>query len=312
MKIKSVLMMATVAGAMILAGCSSDNDNIQGEDVSNTPITFITDVNSVQTRAGYASGTLAEDSFGLFLTTEGATDDDRFNVSNREMTYTDGAWTAPADASQLFWKNNTATVSYIAYVPYNAAALDGTAVHTAYPLSVSAEQTDANIKAADFLYVNGTTTGAVSGTSGIALAFNHKLTQFKLALTKGTAMDADVTFTSVKLSGCCGLATTINLTDGTVATTPTDAQTSTISMLKNSDAEFECILVPQTFTSTLKVKITASNGSVYCYISNETLPFNSGNTYTLPLTVGRDKVTLGTITATSWGTGNETSQLATN
>lgn len=299
MRTKNLLMMAAVAVAMTLGSCSN-NDEVEVVDVSNTPINFITSINQAQTRAGHAAGTLTGGSFGLFVTTE-ATTDTRFNTSNRNMTYTDGAWSAPANAAQLLWKDNSTNVNYIAYMPYNEAAYTNNTINTAYPLSTTETQTEETINAEDFLYVIGTTTGSASA-NGIALAFNHKLSQFKITLTKGTELAEGVTISSVKLDACCNLATTINLTDGTVATTPTDTQNSTISLLKNSETEFECILVPQTFTNKLKVVITDSNSKTYMYISNETLTFTSGKTYTLPLTVGRDKVTAGSFTAAPWGT----------
>lgn len=291
------MMMAAIAAILVLSSCNNDQE-IPVVDVSNTPINFITNINSSNTRAGHDSGTLTEGSFGLYLVTVGADrNDPRFNTANREMTYVDGAWTSPEGATQLLWKDNNTVIAYKAYTPYIAAMPDDYRVN---PLSVPAEQTAANIKAADFLYTIGNTTGAISGTTGIALNFEHKMAQLKVTLKKGTELADALTFTKVELQECASLATTINMIDGTVAA-PTDAQTNTISMLKNSETEFECILVPQTFASNLVVKITDSNGVAYYYSNNETLPFNSGRTYTLPLTVGRDVVETGGFTANSWG-----------
>lgn len=306
MRTKNLLMMAAVA-TTVLTACTS-NDELEVVDVSNTPINFITSINQAQSRAGYDGTNVTTGSFGLFVTTTDDADDDRYNATNRQVSYSDSKWSIAGD--QLLWKNNTVNVSYTAYMPYSAGAISSNAINTAYPLTVETEQTDANIKAADFLYVTGSTTGSASGTNGIALAFNHKLSQFKIKLTKGTELESEVTISSVQLNKCCHVATTINLNNGTVGTA-TAPQTSTITMLKNSELEYECILVPQTFTNSLQVVITASDDKTYVYTSNETLTFTSGKTYTLPLTVGRDKVTAGTFTAATWGTPVEGGNLET-
>ena len=285
-----------VAALMITSSCSNDQDSPAGIDVSNTPIKFITNVSNPGTRAGHTTSALEAGSFGLYIETSNTLiDDTRFNTANRKMTYTDGAWVAPEGATQLLWKDNTSAVNYTAYMPYDETIEN----KASYAISVEANQTSENIKAADFLFAQGATTGGESGENGIAIAFEHKLSLFKIVLKKGTELANEITFTSVTLTQCCGLTTTINLNNGTVASF-SGVQDQTISLLNSDESTFECILVPQTFDNWLTVDITASNGIVYRYNSNETLAFSSGNAYTLPLTVGRDKVESGEFTITAW------------
>ena len=78
-----------------------------------------------------------------------------------------------------------------------------------------------------------------------------------------------------------------------------------------ANEKYECILVPQTFSRSLKVEITDKNGKVYTFTSNEDLTFASGEQYTLNLTVGRDKVTTGTISAESWDNEQQGGDLVT-
>lgn len=302
MRTKTIVAMAVLA-SVTLVGCNNDNDNeLEVDRVKDTPMTFVTSVNQPATRAGYEKGELPEEAiFGLTITTPSETDK-RFTQMNKKMEYATDKWIEKVEATKLLWKSSETTVTYIAYVPYSAEAVnadaDGT-FKTDYPVTVPADQTTAaTIKAADFLYTTGTATGSES-TTGIPLAFKHTLSQFKITLAKGSELADGVTFTTVELTSCCALAATIDLANGIL--TPAAAGNSTITLLGNAGkTAFECILVPQTFTNTLVVTITDSDDKKYVYTSNETLPFASGKTYTLPLTVGRDKVIPGTITAAPW------------
>ena len=129
-----------------------------------------------------------------------------------------------------------------------------------------------------------------------------------MTLTKGSELEDGVTFTSVKLSNCA-TTTTVNLTDGTTGTA-TNSQTITL-YAATANEQYECILVPQTFNQNLKVEITDNNGKVYTFTSNKDLTFASGEEYTLNLTVGRDKVTTGTISADPWGEEQQGGDLVT-
>ena len=251
------------------------------------------------TRAGYEQGALTEGSFGLYLTTEGTNSDERYNCTNREVKY-DNGWTI--QGGQLLWKSNDATVTYYAYLPYTGTV--GNAASYAFTVKTD-QSSDSNVKASDLLY-----TGQQPATPGTALDINfqHALSKLNVTLTKGSELEDGVTFTSVKLSNCA-TTTTVNLTDGTTGTA-TNSQTITL-YAATANEQYECILVPQTFNQNLKVEITDNNGKVYTFTSNKDLTFASGEEYTLNLTVGRDKVTTGTISADPWGEEQQGGDLVT-
>ena len=212
----------------------------------------------------------------------------------------DNGWTI--QGGQLLWKSNDATVTYYAYLPYTGTVSDA----TNYAFTVQTDQsTEDNVKASDLLC-----TGQQPATPGTALdiTFKHALSKLNVTLKKGSELDEGVTFKSVKLSNCA-TATTVNLTDGTTDTT-TKSQTITLYAATENE-QYECILVPQTFNQTLKVEITDNNGKVYTFTSNKELTFASGEEYTLNLTVGRDKVTTGTISADPWGEEQQGGDLVT-
>ena len=298
---KKANILATAALATLLAACSNDSDVLNTPDYADTPIGLNVNVGPMATRAGYEQGALTEGSFGLYLTTQDTEGDERYNCTNREVRYESG-WTIQGE--QLLWKSNDATVTYYAYLPYTGIVSDA----TNYAFTVQTDQsTEDNVKASDLLC-----TGQQPATPGTALDINfqHALSKLNVTLTKGSELEdgQNLTFTSVTLSNCA-TATTVNLTDGTTDTA-TKSQTITLYAATENE-QYECILVPQTFNQTLKVEITDNNGKVYTFTSNKNLTFASGKQYTLNLTVGRDKVTTGTISAKSWGEEQQGGDLVT-
>lgn len=297
---KKANILATAALATLLAACSNDSDVFNTPDYADTPIGLNVNVSPMATRAGYEQGALTEGSFGLYLTTEGTNSDERYNCTNREVRYESG-WTIQGE--QLLWKSNDATVTYYAYLPYTGTVSDA----ANYAFAVQTDQnSDSNVKASDFLC-----TGTQTATAGTALDINfqHALSKLNVTLTKGSELEEGLIFTSVRLSNCA-TATTVNLTDGTTGNTTNSGQTITLYAATPNE-QYECILVPQTFAQSLKVEITDNNGKVYTFKSDNELTFSSGKQYTLNLTVGRDKVTTGTISAESWGSEQQGGDLVT-
>ena len=297
---KKINMVATAALATLLAACSNDSDVFNTPDYADTPIGLNVNVSPMATRAGYEQGALTEGSFGLYLTTEGTNSDERYNCTNREVKY-DNGWTI--QGGQLLWKSNDATVTYYAYLPYTGTVSDA----ANYAFTVKTDQSnESNVKASDFLC-----TGTQTATAGTALDINfqHALSKLNVTLTKGSELEDGVTFTSVKLSNCA-TKIVVNLLEGTFGNTTNSGQTITL-YATTENKQYECILVPQTFAQSLKVEITGNNGKVYSFKSDKELTFSSGKQYTLNLTVGRDKVTTGTISAESWGEEQQGGDLVT-
>lgn len=297
---KKANILATAALATLLAACSNDSDVFNTPDYADTPIGLNVNVGPMATRAGYEQGALTEGSFGLYLTTEGTNSDERYNCTNREVKY-DNGWTIQGE--QLLWKSNDATVTYYAYLPYTGTVSDA----ANYAFTVQTDQSnESNVKASDLLC-----TGQQTATPGTALDINfqHALSKLNVTLTKGTELEDGLTFTSVKLSNCA-TEFVVNLLEGTIVKTTNSGQTITL-YATTENKQYECILVPQTFAQSLKVEITDNNGKVYTFTSNKDLTFASGEQYTLNLTVGRDKVTTGTISAESWDNEQQGGDLVT-
>lgn len=300
---KKANILATAALATLLAACSNDSDVLNTPDYADTPIGLNVNVGPMATRAGYDNTNLTGSSFGLYLTTEGTNSDERYNCTNREVKY-DNGWTI--QGGQLLWKSNDATVTYYAYLPYTGTVGDA----ASYAFTVKTDQSNENnVKASDLLWTGGRQ-DATAGTA-LDINFQHALSKLNVTLKKGSELEdgQNLTFTSVKLSNCA-TATTVNLTAGTAGTATNSGQTITLYATTPNE-KYECILVPQTFNQTLKVEITDNNGKVYTFTSNKDLTFASGEEYTLNLTVGRDKVTTGTISAESWDNEQQGGDLVT-
>ena len=298
---KKANILATAALATLLAACSNDSDVLNTPDYADTPIGLNVNVGPMATRAGYDNTNLTGSSFGLYLTTEGTNSDERYNCTNREVRYESG-WTIQGE--QLLWKSNDATVTYYAYLPYTGIVSD--AANYAFAVQTDQNSDESNVKASDLLW-----TGQQTATPGTALDINfkHALSKLNVTLTKGSELEDELTFTSVKLSNCA-TEIVVNLFEGTFGNTTNSGQTITMYATTENE-QYECILVPQTFAQSLKVEITDNNGKVYTFTSNKDLTFASGEEYTLNLTVGRDKVTTGTISAESWGSEQQGGDLVT-
>ena len=300
---KKTNILATAALATLLAACSNDSDVFNTPDYADTPIGLNVNVGPMATRAGYEQGALTEGRFGLYLTTEGTNSDERYNCTNREVRYESG-WTIQGE--QLLWKSNDATVTYYAYLPYTGTVSD--AANYAFAVQTDQNSDESNVKASDLLC-----TGQQTATPGTALDINfkHALSKLNVTLTKGSELELEdgLTFTSVKLSNCA-TEIVVNLLEGTIVKTTNSGQTITLYATTENE-QYECILVPQTFAQSLKVEITDNNGKVYTFTSNKDLTFASGKQYTLNLTVGRDKVTTGTISADPWGEEQQGGDLVT-
>lgn len=298
---KKANILATAALATLLAACSNDSDVFNTPDYADTPIGLNVNVGPMATRAGYEQGALTEVSFGLYLTTQDTEGDERYNCTNREVKYESG-WTI--QGGQLLWKSNDATVTYYAYLPYTGTVSDA----ANYAFTVQTDQSNENnVKASDLLWTGGRQ-DATPGTA-LDINFKHALSKLNVTLTKGSELEDGVTFKSVTLSNCA-TKIVVNLLEGTIVKTTNSGQTITLYATTENE-QYECILVPQTFAQSLKVEITDNNGKVYTFTSNKDLTFASGEEYTLNLTVGRDKVTTGTISADPWGSEQQGGDLVT-
>lgn len=296
---KRIKTIALATMAILAVGC--DNSDL-GESVhhsmADTPILFSAGIHSLTTRSGHGAGTLESGEFGLFLSTDG-TSDNKYNASNLKVTGTNGTW---VPEQTLLWKSDTAKVGYTAYLPYKEG------VSTEYPIAVSPVQTAGTILAEDLLYTSATGITAKDNPNGIGLEFKHKLTQLKVVLTKATEVEGDIEVTGVQL-GDCMLDGSLDITAGTV-TTGTDKGSVSMYGAKSSETAaftdtWEALLVPQDLALKITIKLGSdANQRIFQYTSSGVpFGFTEGTSNILKLTIGKDKVIMGGISAREWNEG---------
>ena len=162
--------------------------------------------------------------------------------------------------------------------------------------------------AEDVLYASGENLKAEDCTDGISLSFKHKMSQLKVVLTKATELEENVEVTGVQISKCPSLGI-MDLETGEL--TCIDSITADMQMYGTkvpADHAFtntwEALLFPYTFSQgAFKVTVTVGSGMdtrSFLYTAPREVVMEGGTSYTLNLTVGRNKVIPGGITASEW------------
>lgn len=299
--------------AAIVAGCSSDEAlTPQVDNLKDTPITVSAGVEGMKTRAGY--GTDATDdtqsvlpaTFYLGIDQTG----DDYDYPNMLMTKAEEG-NAYTPESQLLWAGGTENVTVTAAT----FPLDG-----AQTLTVLADQSTAEgVTGSDHLLMTGKE--VAPSAEGISVEFSHLMSKVLLTITLGDEFNeaenpfTDVTFKGTVASnsytagtGWAEIAADATATD---ITPLCNAYTAPATDKPNATAGYEVVLLPQT--------VAAGGFSVQFNVGDRTFKWTSasdvtlagGYEYTLALTAGKDKVTLGGITASKWTTSATGSDLKT-
>lgn len=292
--------LAFAAAAFMLASCSNKEDfTPQVDHLKDTPITVTASVAELTTRAGYDNDNMP-DKFYLSIDQTGETYD-YFNVlmtkATDANTYTTTSILLWADGS----KNATVTAATF--------SLDG-----AQTLAAQANQSTVDgVKASDHLLMAKKTVS--SSDDGIHVVFSHLMSKVILTITLGSEFNetenpiSDVTFKGTVASngytvgtGWATIADDVTTTDITPFCNDYTAPTTDTP---KATAEYEVILVPQTVAAndfTVQFNI---GDRPFVWTSPSEIKLESGYKYTLALTAGKDKVTLGGITAEPWTTPTE-------
>lgn len=275
MKMKSLL--GIVLSLSILQSCQNDETNIIQNEVNNKGITFSSIIDDAQNSRAYDTSWEANDVIGVFMlansdknvldknipyvTSKG---DGYFVSQNRPIYYPDGA------------------VDFIAYYPYSEAIIN----HTNYPIDLS-NQTKQN--AIDLMTAVNLTNRELGSTQG-NLQFKHLLAKLVLNLesTSGSSLKGiKASISGLKVKG------TANLSDGSI--TPSGEATDFSLYINEEATQAEAILLPQTLSGKLKIKLelngqskeieTEISGSIekgYKYIYNVNVNYQGGEITTDP------------------------------
>ena len=293
-----IIFWTMAAMAFLLASCAGEEEvTTPADSLKGKPINVDVLVSDIKTRAGYDTKNLPT-KFYLTIDQEGAESD----YTNVVMKYEEGKWVAYAsDAADaptvdMIWANATGTITV------KAATFSLSSTST--PLKALTDQSTADgIKASDHLYYSSNAvTPSENGT--ISIPFDHIMSKLEITVTLRTQYGASETN---PITSAIGSATSATYSPTGATTWSTLSDVSDISLYSSGSysateriATYEAILIPQTIdANTFEVKVTIGTKS-YTWTSASAVTFEGGKKYTLDLTLGKDELTLNTISVSNW------------
>ena len=278
---------AMAIAALALAACDKNNDDFTVDNLKDTPITIASaGVEELTTRAiadGKLVGTADENATMSIFITGGS--EAKYNATNVKWEHDRTGW--DSETSVLYEGTNSSQKIY-ACSPFDANAASGSVTVTA------SEQTDWLVA----------TEKRVTSNS-MALTMTHALTKLVLEPTYGTEL-TDPTISSVEVGGMYASGT-LKISDNTWSNCGT--ANATLPM-----ANKEVLVIPMEECESFPITITMADSRTFKTTISLTSVDNmleAGIQYNIALQVGQDKVTLGGITASSWGTPVDGGELET-
>ena len=258
------------------------------DSLKDTPITIasagvaelttrvITDDNKLE---GITDGEFVD--MGVFVTGGSA---DKYNATNMHWQHDGDHWDC---TKTVLFEGASSQQKIYAYSPFFFDSTGSIAVN-------ASEQKD---------WLVATATDLTS--SVVNLTMTHALTKLVLKPTFGTELTSQ-TITSVKVEGMYASGT-LNVSDNTWSDLP---EANTILAMANN----ELLVIPMESCTSLPITITMEDARVFKTTINLATVENmleAGVQYNIKLQIGQDKVTLGEITASSWGSPVDSGQLET-
>ena len=218
---------------------------------------------------------------GVFVTGGSA---DKYNATNMHWQHDGDHWDC---TRTVLFEGASSQQKIYAYSPFFFDSTGSIAVN-------ASEQTDWLVASATDLT-----------SSVVNLTMTHALTKLVLKPTFGTELTSQ-TITSVKVEGMYASGT-LNVSDNTWSDLP---EANTILAMANN----ELLVIPMESCTSLPITITMEDARVFKTTINLATVENmleAGVQYNIALQIGQDKVTLGEITASSWGSPVDSGQLET-
>lgn len=313
MRINTSIFILTVLAAAAI-GCNKTS----APEAPFDPVVRVSPEVAPQTRGSYTTENLKE--FDLLIHSENS----KYSYKNTKFTKnTEGEW---EPTSQMLWEGKDKGFKFLAVAPPLTTSGHSITDDPIFEFTVEPVQT-AESTASDLLWAghgmsNDITPSDENYFAGgkLKFQFTHALTLLKVQLTLGTEFNHDGVpennpVSELKIGGFrptvkIAYAAWSPIGDATEIQAYQSAWTKVEDKNQNCVAVFECIVVPQGMNEFTVNFICA--GKPYTYTANlGSYQFESGNSYTLPLTVGKDEVIAGDITANPWTDGG-TSDMETD
>ena len=286
------------AMAFLLASCAGEEEvTTPADSLKGKPINVDVLVSDIKTRAGYDTDNLPT-KFYLTIDQNG----ENYDYTNVVMKNEEGKWVAyesddeKADKKEMIWANSTDNITV------KAATFSLSSASTT--LNALTDQSKAEgIKASDHLYYfSDAVTPSENGT--ISIPFNHIMSKLEITVTLRTQYGDSETN---PITSAIGSATNATYSHAVATPWSTPSDVSDISLYSSGSysatertATYEAILIPQNIAeNTFGVTVTIGDKS-YTWKSANAVKFEGGKKYTLNLTLGKDELTLNTISVSSW------------
>ncbi len=224
-------------------------------------------------------------------------------------------------AKQMLWADATSPVVATALYLANSAetVLSADKYINAEINVVKNQTTEDAVKQCDYLYMPAATIYPTTDNGAVNVAFKHLMAKLNIMLYMGTEFNVnpgtDVNpVTEIKINGVStkkmfdALSNSWKDAAGNTATEvmPYCAQYSAGSgLIKRATATYEAILIPETIEpGTFGLSITV-NGKTYNWTSEQAIWLESNYSYSIPVTVGKNFVSVGNVQVAEWNAGAE-------
>ena len=289
------------AMAFLLASCAGEEEvTTPADSLKGKPINVDVLVSDIKTRAGYDNTSLPK---MFYLSID--QNDPKYDYTNVVMKYEGDTWVAyesdaeNAEKKQLLWEGSEGNVTV------TAATFSLSSASTT--LNALTDQSKAEgIKASDHLYYSSNAVKP-SENGTISIPFDHIMSKLEIKVTLRTQYGASETnpITSAIAFGSATSATYSHAEE-----TPWSNYNSAVSDISlcpsgsysaaERTATYEAILIPQTIdANTFGVKVKIGD-KTYTWKSANAVTLEGGKKYTLNLTLGKDELTLNTISVSNW------------
>ena len=275
---------AMAIAALALAACDNNNDDFTVDNLKDTPLTIASaGVAELTTRAiinGQLEGSL-EERVSMSVWVEGSAD--KYNANNVEWVHNGTDWYS--NSTMLYEGENKQKICALS--PY----VDGA---SAEGVTITADGVT------DYLVASQT----LITSNPVNIIMSHALAKLVLNPTLGTEVTGD-NIATVEVQNMYTQGT-LNVEENNW----TNCTGTTAFTMTNN----EVLVVPMEGCESFPIVITMESGRVFSAnisLANVDNKLEGGTQYTIKLQIGHDTVTIGDISAASWGTPVEGGDLET-
>ena len=295
-----IIFWTMAAMAFLLASCAGEEEvTTPADSLKGKPINVDVLVSDIKTRAGYDTDDLPT-KFYLTIDQKGT----EYDYNNVVMKYEGDSWVAyesdaeNAEKKQLLWEGSEGNVTV------TAATFSLSSASTTLKALTNQSKAE-GIKASDHLYYSSNAVKP-SENGTISIPFDHIMSKLEIKVTLRNQYGASETN---PITSAIALGSATSATYSHAGETPwsNPSAVSDIKLCSSGSysaaeriATYEAILIPQNISeNTFGVKVTIGNKS-YTWRSANAVTLEGGKKYTLNLTLGKDELTLNTLSVSNW------------